>query len=120
ADDVLDALELTERPVAVLNTAGRIDFATREARRLLQRYFGTAGGRLPDDVLAWREQASPGESLTISCGADSLVVKAVGSALLLEEQRARQLTAPEPQIPRPVPAGRTKPADAAAPWVSPG
>ena len=120
ADEALDLLTCTDRPVALLDRTGRIDVATREARRLLHRYFGTTGGRLPDDVLAWREQASAGESLTISSGRDSLVVKAVGKALLMEEQRASQLTAREQEILDLVAEGRTNAAIAAALWISPG
>jgi len=120
ADEALGVLEGTDRPVALLDRAGRIDFATSEARRLLQRYFGTAGVRLPDDVLAWREEASPGESLAISRGGGSLVVRAVGTALLLEEQRGNQLTAREREILDLVAEGKTNAEIAAALWISPG
>src|SRR5262249_49031914 len=120
ADEALDVLTRTDRPIALLDRAGQIEFATREARRLLHRYFGTSGGRLPDDVLAWRERASPGETFTISSRGDSRVVKAVGSALLMEEQRASQLTAREQEILDLVAEGRTNAEIAAALWISPG
>jgi DNA-binding CsgD family transcriptional regulator len=120
AAGALELLERTEQPVALLDRAGRIEFATNEARSLLEQYFGVTGGRLPDDVVAWRDQASPGESFTIGRGDASLVVRAVGSALLLEEQRASQLTAREREILDLVAEGRTNAEIAAALWISPG
>ncbi len=121
AAEALGVLGRAEQPVVLLDGAGRIDFASPDARRLLEQYFGTAaGGRLPEDVTAWRAQAVPGEMLTIRRGKGMLVVSAVGSALLLEEQRASQLTAREREILDLVAEGKTNAEIAAALWISPG
>jgi len=65
---LLDALEsaadASGQSTIVFDASGRVEFATAESRRLLERYFGAPlswSGALPDDVNTWiaRQRAWP-------------------------------------------------------------
>jgi DNA-binding CsgD family transcriptional regulator len=88
---------------------GSIDFASPAGLRLLARYFGDSGARLPATLEAWW-RTRPTSPFTERLDGYRLVVDAVGaSALLVSEEPAPNapLTAREWDVIRCVDAGRT-------------
>jgi DNA-binding CsgD family transcriptional regulator len=114
----------------VLNSLDRIEFATASTRRLLREYADDGGGaRLPTVVEAWlrrdREGSTgaafpePRRPLTVLRESRRLVVRRVGSVLLLHEEVAR-LTRREHEILDLVAAGHSNAEIATSLWISPG
>jgi DNA-binding CsgD family transcriptional regulator/PAS domain-containing protein len=102
-----------DAPAAVLlvGSAGRIEFASPAARRLLSKYFGQCGTNLPTPLAEWRQDGSRTKFRAPRDGR-TLVVEAVGSAqpaLLLHEElpQLTSLTAREWDVMRWVEAGKT-------------
>jgi DNA-binding CsgD family transcriptional regulator len=110
--------------VILLESDARVAFASSAARKLIDRYFGETGNRLPDLLASWlREQGrtATGEPLSIDAGDRSLVVELVDGALLLEERGCLpRLTSREREILELVAEGRTNSEIAEHLWVSPG
>jgi DNA-binding CsgD family transcriptional regulator len=120
AGEALAVLEHTKTPVVLLEGAGRIGFATLQARQLLRRYFGTRDGLIPDELTALLREPAKGP-WTVARGERTLVLELVGGALLLEEQRAApQLTEREREILDLVAAGKTNAEVAETIWIAPG
>jgi DNA-binding CsgD family transcriptional regulator len=122
--DALALHESTQAAVVVLEADDRVGFASTAARRLLERYFGEKGARLPDSLASWlreRRRAATGEPLRIDAGDLSLVVELVEGALLLEEECSTpRLTAREREILDLVAEGRTNSEIAERLWLSTG
>lgn len=118
--DVFRLLDHTEASVVLVDKFDRIALATETATTLLRRYFGRTDGRIPQAVSSWL-RASPDEPLTVADDERSLVVRAVGEALLLEERlSAPGLTPREREILELVAAGLTNAQIAERLWLSPG
>lgn len=115
--------ESSEAAIVILETDDRIDFASRAAHELLDRYFGEKVGRLPDPLTSWlreRRKGATSDPLRVDAGDQELLVELVDGALLLEEQRRMpRLTPRELQILDLVAEGRTNAEIAEALWVSP-
>lgn len=132
---VLAALEANEhspRCVVVVRDDGLVEFAGRDARRLLRRYFGPrgAGGVLPDALQSWfRDDSSrlraesafptPSRPFRVGDAGGRLVVQRVGSTLLMHEEVA-SLTSRERQIVGLVAEGRSNAEIAARLYISAG
>jgi DNA-binding CsgD family transcriptional regulator len=126
----LTALEAVSDPadaraaVVLVSSAGRIEFASPAARRLLAEYFGHCGTNLPTPLAEWRQA---GSQTAYRAGRDGriLVAEAVGSAqsaLMLHEELAQltSLTAREWDVMRWVEAGKTNDEIAGLLFISPG
>jgi DNA-binding CsgD family transcriptional regulator len=124
AAQALSLLEEADAGLVTLDRAGRIEHATPEALRLLTAYFRDYRTRLPEEVARWlleQRQALSPEPLRVEGGEQSLVVRLVGGALFLEEERvAPPLTEREREILELVAAGKTNAEIAEAIWIAPG
>lgn len=122
ARDALALVESTDLPVVLLEDGDRIAFATDRGHRLLGRYFGENGTRLPGVVSAWLRSGSTVEDGPLEVGEPAaLVIRRVGNALLMEERSgSSRLTVREQEILEQVAAGRTNAEIAARLWLSPG
>ena len=75
----------SSRGVVFLNVVGDVEFASESARRLLQEYFGAAGGAmLPRDLAEW--VASGTGSLVRRQGAGMLTVDRADETMILRER----------------------------------
>jgi DNA-binding CsgD family transcriptional regulator len=122
AREALALLEGIELAVVLVEDGDRIAFATDEAHRLLARYFGEDGARLPGPVSAWMHSAgASGEPPLEVRGGATLEIRVAGDALFLEERpRSPRLTLREQEILDQVAAGRTNAEIAATLCVAPG
>jgi len=88
--------------VVLLEAGGRVAFASTTARELLDRYFGSNGGALPEPLASWldeRPRSAARGPLRVDRDGRALVVESVDGALLLEEQRTMPpLTAREREV----------------------
>ncbi len=118
----LDAGAEEGRPAVVLLERGRIEFASRPARRLLESYFGEQSGRLPTELDRWLREGSAGKgSYTQIHGRSRLVVDAEPgnrSVLLLREEPSVALTPREWDVIRCVAAGMSNTETAGVLWVT--
>ena len=115
--------ESSEAAIVLLEADGRIDFANRAARELLDRYFRADGVRLPDALASWLRERRTGattEPLRIEVGQRVLIVELVEEGLLLTERQLRpRLTQRELEILELVAEGMTNGEIAQRLWVSP-
>jgi DNA-binding CsgD family transcriptional regulator len=129
---VLAALEANQdntRRLVVLARDGSVDFAGRDARAMLRRYFaGDADRALSEALRAWNRSeskrldedrlASPSRPLTVERGDRRLVVHQIAEGLFLQEEVA-SLTRREQEILDLVDKGRSNAEIAASLWISP-
>jgi DNA-binding CsgD family transcriptional regulator len=124
ASQALALLEEADAGLVMLDRAGRLEHATPEALRLLSTYFRDFRNGLPDDVARWlgEERRAPSmEPLRVEGDEQSLLVRLVGGALLLEEERVEPpLTDREREILELVASGKTNAEIAEAMWIAPG
>jgi DNA-binding CsgD family transcriptional regulator len=124
AAQALSLLEEAEAGLVIVDRAGRIEHATPEALRLLPAYFRDYRGRLPEEISRWlleQRQALSPEPLRVEGEEQSLLVRLVGGALFLEEERvAPPLTEREREILELVAAGKTNAEIAETIWIAPG
>ena len=124
ARDAFALLERTDSALVVLDRAGKIEYATPEAQRLMRAYFRELSGGLPEELAAWlveQRRSARREPLKVSGGDVSLLVHLVDDSLYLEEQRdAPRLTDREREILDLVARGKTNAEIAEAIWIAPG
>jgi DNA-binding CsgD family transcriptional regulator len=115
--------ESSEAAFVLLESDDRIDFASRAAHELIDRYFGEHGAGIPDPLRSWlreRRKGATAEPLRVDAGDQELLVELVDGALLLEEQRRMpRLTRRELEILDLVAKGKTNAEIAEGLWVSP-
>jgi DNA-binding CsgD family transcriptional regulator len=120
----LALLEEADAGLVILDRAGRIEHATPEALRLLPAYFRDYRSGLPEEITLWlldQRQALSPEPLRVVGEEQSLLVRLVDGALLLEEERVPPpLTGREREILELVAAGKTNAEIAEAIWIAPG
>lgn len=115
AGEALALLDGTDHAVVVVEHPDVIALATEHAHELLVRYFGDNGARLPAPVSGWLESEVRREGRFEVRRVDTLVIRRVGDALVLEERRrSPRLTPREQQILELVGDGRTNAEIAAA------
>jgi DNA-binding CsgD family transcriptional regulator len=109
-------------PAVILLGRGSIDFASRSARRLLERYFGQRDAGLPGELDGWLRDASAREKPYTKVRAGRrLVVEAGGNRsvlLLREEPNIVPLTSREWDVMRCVAAGMSNAETARLLWVT--
>jgi DNA-binding CsgD family transcriptional regulator len=118
----LSALEHEQSAgVLLLDGAGRVEYASGSARRILNDHLDLPPGALPDEVADWREDVD--ERLLRASGDPTIVVEASedGSAVLLSERPAgvAALTARERDVMRWVEDGLSNTEIARKLWIQP-
>jgi DNA-binding CsgD family transcriptional regulator len=115
--------ESSDAAIVLLEADDRIDFASRAAHELLDRYFGEHGVKLPDALTSWlrdRRNGATAEPLRVELGERALAVELIDGALLLDDQRRMPpLTRRELEILDIVGEGKTNAEIAERLWVSP-
>jgi DNA-binding CsgD family transcriptional regulator len=111
-------------PAVLLLGRGSIDFASRSARRLLERYFGQRGAGLPGELDGWLQDASAREKpyTKLQTGRRLVVEADRGNRsvlLLREELNTVPLTSREWDVIRCVAAGMSNAETARLLWVTP-
>jgi len=110
------------RAIVLVDTGGRIEHATTQARRLLAAWFGTQNGRLPREVHDWLAVAAPGDRYSERRNGTILVVEAAGDFMLSLRERAShelRLTPREREVLGLVAEGLTNAEIAHRLWVAP-
>jgi DNA-binding CsgD family transcriptional regulator len=107
--------------VLLLDGAGRVEYASGSARRILTDHLDVPPGGLPDGIAEWLEDAD--ERLLLAGGDPTIVVEAAedGSALLLSERPAgvAALTPRERDVMRWVEDGLSNTEIARKLWIQP-
>jgi len=107
------------RGVVLVDRAGRIEFASASARRLLREFFpGWRGTRLPGTCEEWLESGAK-QALVRERRGRELIVERSGGALLLEEKQPDVLTAREREVLAWVARGKTNNEIAQLLWLAP-
>jgi DNA-binding CsgD family transcriptional regulator len=108
------------RGAVFLDSAGRAEFASPPARRLLREFFGAGEVELPAAVVSWLERGARA-NLTARTGWRRLTIQRAGDVLLLEESADDAgLTPREEQVLSWVARGKTNAEVAEVLWLSPG
>jgi DNA-binding NarL/FixJ family response regulator len=118
----LSALDDTQdEGVLLLDAAGKIEFASGSARRILSECLDMPAARLPELIAKWH--ASARGTIVIATDGSMLIVEATedGSALLLSEQSSSMamLTARERDVMRCVEEGLSNTQIARRLWIQP-